>query len=583
MEIGFNVAETLETRIAAVASEMEEFDETFAPDVRPADPRFGDFQANGVLPFAKKQGLNPRALADKLVGRLDGDAWSGVEVSVAGPGFINFTLRPPALLDWLLTYRGENDLKNGASDLYQGKKLVVDYSSPNTAKQMHVAHIRSMVLGEAISRLFEFSGAQVVRDNHIGDWGTQYGKLIHAYKHYLDAEALKSDPLEELERVYKKCDNLCKEDPSVLDSARAELVKLQRGDPENRTLWEEINRISESAFEAIYEELGIRFDTHLGESFYRDKVGEVYAELRRHGIAEESEGALVVFHPEHPRFKKQPFIIRKSDGASNYASTDLATVLYRVREWKAEKIIYVTDGRQQDHFQQLFLTVRKWFASTGRPVPELDHVWFGTILGEDGKAIKTRSGNPIKLKDLLAEAEQRARSIVEEKNPGLPAEEKDDIARAIGIGAVRYADLAQNRTSDYVFSWDKVLSFEGNTAPYLLYAVARIHSIFGRMGESAEIDESSATPFETGQEQQLARKLLTLPEILKMTLGDLRPHFLCTYLYELAGDFSGFYNADKVLVDDAGVKARRILLCRRTLLVLEEGLRLLGIRTLKRM
>ncbi len=583
MEIGFNVAEALEAVVAEAASGLEVFDETFVPDLRPADPRFGDFQANGVLPFAKKQGRNPRELAGALVAALGDAIGTDFAVGVAGPGFINFTLKPAALLRWLRIYGSGKDLEAGAAGLHRGRKLVIDYSSPNTAKQMHVAHIRSMVIGEAISRLFEFSGAAVIRDNHIGDWGTQYGKLIYAYKHHLDPEALEKDPLEELERLYKKGDALCREDPEVLERARAELVALQRGDAENQRLWEEINGISEKAFEEIYARLDIRFDAQLGESFYRDKVGEVYAELVDHRIAEESEGALVVFHPEHPRFKKQPFIIRKSDGASNYASTDLATVLYRVREWQAEKIIYVTDGRQQDHFQQLFLTVEKWFAAAGRAVPELDHVWFGTILGEDGKAIKTRTGNPIKLKDLLGEAEQRARAIVDEKNPSLPEEEKAAIARAIGIGAIRYADLAQNRTSDYVFSWDKVLSLEGNTAPYLLYAVARIHSIFARMGENAGAEESAATPFETDQEQKLARKLLAFPEVLKMTLSDLRPHFLCTYLYELAGDFSGFYNADKVLVDDPGIRARRILLCRRTLLILEEGLRLLGIRTLKRM
>ncbi len=583
MEIGFNMAEALERRFAAVAAEIEEFGEGFIPDVRPADPRFGDFQANGVLPFAKRTGRNPRNLAEILVGRIKGSSAGRFDVTVAGPGFINVTLRPAVLLEWLLAYGTERDLRTGASDLYRNRIVVVDYSSPNTAKQMHVAHVRSMVVGEAISRLFEFAGARVTRDNHIGDWGTQYGKLIYAYKNHLDQEALKSDALEELERLYKKGDALCKEDPAHLEQARAELVKLQRGDPGNLKLWEEIKRLSEDAFEEIYGKLGIRFDFHLGESFYRDKVDEVYAELLEHGIAEESEGALVVFHPDHPRFRKQPFIIRKSDGASNYASTDLATVLYRVREWKANKLVYVTDSRQQDHFQQLFLTVERWFAATARPVPELDHVCFGTILGDDGKAIKTRSGDPVKLKDLLNEAEERARAIVQEKNPGLPDDEKDDIARAIGIGAIRYADLAQNRTSDYVFSWDKVLSFEGNTAPYLLYAVARIHSIFTRMGDTAEIDERQATPFETEQEQNLARKLLDFAEVLKMTVGDLRPHVLCTYLYELAGDFSGFYNADKVLVDAAGTRARRILLCRRTLLVLEKGLHLLGIRTLKRM
>lgn len=585
MEIWFNLAEGIEQRAKAAASGLEDFDHTFNPEVRIADPRFGDFQVNGVLPFAKKNRKNPRELATRLIEALqetdiDSDY---LKIDVAGPGFINFTFTPRFLVDWLRKFRSQEDLHNAASAIYRGHRVVVDFPSANTAKQMHVGHLRAMIIGESISRLLEFCGGQVVRDDHVGDWGTQFGKLLYGYKNFLDQEALARDPIEELDRLYKMGDAASKESEAALEAVRQELVKLQQGDPENLSLWRQISDISARAFKEIYAKLGVKVDYQLGESFYRDKVEEVYRELQDAGIAEESEGALVVFHPEHPRFAKQPFIIRKRDGASNYASTDLATVLYRVREFHAAMIVYFTDGRQQDHFQQLFLTVQKWFSKKGMPIPEMRHVWFGTILGEDGKAIKTRSGEPIKLKTLLGEAEERAYRVVSEKNPSLPEEERRQIASVVGISAVKYADLSQNRTGDYVFSWDKLLSFEGNTAPYLLYAVARIHSIFGKLGEIDPAGDASATPVETEAEIALARKLIAFVSVLNMAIDDLRPHFLCTYLFELAGTFSTFYNADRVLVDDPDVRARRLLLCKRTLVILETGLRLLGIEPLKRM
>lgn len=585
MEIWFNLAEGIEQRAKAAASGLEDFDHTFNPEVRIADPRFGDFQVNGVLPFAKKNRKNPRELATRLIEALqetdiDSDY---LKIDVAGPGFINFTFTPRFLVDWLRKFRSQEDLHNAASAIYRGHRVVVDFPSANTAKQMHVGHLRAMIIGESLSRLLEFCGGQVVRDDHVGDWGTQFGKLLYGYKNFLDQEALARDPIEELDRLYKMGDAASKESEAALEAVRQELVKLQQGDPENLSLWRQISDISARAFKEIYAKLGVKVDYQLGESFYRDKVEEVYRELQDAGIAEESEGALVVFHPEHPRFAKQPFIIRKRDGASNYASTDLATVLYRVREFHAAMIVYFTDGRQQDHFQQLFLTVQKWFSKKGMPIPEMRHVWFGTILGEDGKAIKTRSGEPIKLKTLLGEAEERAYRVVSEKNPSLPEEERRQIASVVGISAVKYADLSQNRTGDYVFSWDKLLSFEGNTAPYLLYAVARIHSIFGKLGEIDPAGDASATPVETEAEIALARKLIAFVSVLNMAIDDLRPHFLCTYLFELAGTFSTFYNADRVLVDDPDVRARRLLLCKRTLVILETGLRLLGIEPLKRM
>ena len=328
-------------------------------------------------------------------------------------------------------------------------------------------------------------------------------------------------------------------------------------------------------------------DVTLGESFYKDKVDRIYQELTSTRLAEESDGALVVWHDGHPRFARtskpsQPFIVRKKDGSSNYATTDLATLLYRVEHFHADECIYVTDGRQQDHFQQLFLTAQKWFDATRRCLPALRHVWFGTILGEDGRAIKTKSGDPVRLKTLLQEAIERALAIVTQKNPTLPEEERRHIAQAVGIGALRYADLSQNRTLDYTFSWEKLLAFDGNTAPYLLYSVARIRSIF-RKTAAEPANAAEPAPLETGTEIALARKLTAFPLALNQACEELRPHFLCTYLYELAGAYSTFNNADKVLVDAPPVRQRRLRLCARTEAVLATGLRLLGIEPLDRM
>jgi arginyl-tRNA synthetase len=450
---------------------------------------------------------------------------------------------------------------------------------------MHVGHLRSAVIGEAICRLLDFSGAKVIRDNHVGDWGTQFGKLIWAYRRHLDPAALARDPLEEFERLYKVGNAAAEADPAVLDAARAELVKLQAGDAANLAVWQKINDVSLAAFQVIYDQLGIKFDVMLGESFYNPQVERIYRELTECGLATVSEGALVVFHPEHPRFKDQPFIIRKSDGAANYASTDLATILYRAEHFHADAAIYVIDSRQSDHCQQLFLTAKKWFAHRGWKLPYLEHTAFGTVLGEDGKPLKTRSGENIRLRDLLAEAEARAFALVSEKSTDLSEAERRAIAAVVGIGSVQYADLAQNRSSDYVFAWDKMISLEGNTAAYLLYAGARIHSIFRKLGATPgdAATEAAASPLETPAEFALARKLVKFPDAIRIATDSLRPHFLSLYLYELAGEFSAFYNADKVAVDDPAVRARRLLLCARTLLVLETGLNLLGLRTLTRM
>lgn len=586
MEIWFHPAKAI-AALTKNAAQAAGFDADFDPVIRPSDPKFGDFQANGALQYAKARRENPRAAGEKLLAAIQSSPEFDkqlVETSIAGPGFVNFKLTKKFLGKWLAKYSGEAELRAAAKQFYGGRKTVIDYPSPNTAKQMHVGHLRPMVIGEAVKRLLKFCGADIVTDNHIGDWGTNFGILIYGIKtsgYKLDPE--NENSLEELEQMYKRGSALAKADPAAADAARAELVKLQNGDPENVALWNKINEVSSASFARMYKRMGLTIDYTLGESFYRDKVGRIYKELTECGIAEENQGALVVFLREHERFKTQPFIIRKSDGASNYASTDLATLLYRVEHFGAEEVVYVTDGRQQDHFQQLFMTAAKWFGCKGYKLPKLRHVWFGTILGEDGKAIKTKSGEPVRLKALLDEAVARAKKILLEKNPDTPQDEADKIAETVGVAALRYADLSQNRTNDYLFSWDKLLAFDGNTAPYLLYAVARMHSIFRKLDISPDADFSAASEIETEQEIALARKLVALPAVFELTLAELRPHYLCTYLYELAGIFSTFYNANKVIVDDESVKARRLMLCSRTMRVLEAGLRVLGIEPLEKM
>ena len=585
MQIQFNLAHQLDALLSEAASKAGLDAKQFKAEVRSADPVHGDYQANGVLGYAKQNKANPRAIATSLLGALPSELNEVFDIQIAGPGFINFKLKTAALSAWLLKYGSLEALKEGASQNKKNERCVIDFGGPNTAKQMHVGHVRSSVIGHALSRILAFNGATVITDNHLGDWGTQFGKLIYAYKRWVNHEAMKSEPIEELERLYKLGSAATPDNSAELEEARLELVKLQQGDPENVALWKKFTEISLLAFQKIYDQLGIHFDHTLGESFYNDKLTPVYTELLEHHIAEESKGALVVFHPEHPRFKTQPFIIRKSDGAANYATTDLATLLYRVETFHATSIIYVVDKRQSDHFEQLFLTAKAWFSKTHRTLPHLNHVDFGTVLGENGTPLKTREGDNIKLQDLLNEAKQRAYTLVSERSPDFSEDERREISTVVGVGSVQYADLSQNRSSDYVFSWDKMISLEGNTAAYLLYAAARIHSIFRKNSISIDVSELSknASVLETPTEIALARKLIGFSDAIRLAGDTLRPHFLCLYLYELAGAFSAFYTADKVLVEDIAVRNRRLVLCSRTLLFLETGLNLLGLRTLKRM
>ncbi|MDR2769236.1 MAG: arginine--tRNA ligase [Puniceicoccales bacterium] len=564
------------------------FDATFDPEIRLADIRFGDFQANGLLAYLGEKKEDPRMWAQKLAD-LFAVHDSLFDVSVAGPGFLNFSLKDTALMQWLCKFHTTSSYQKIYRSTFFGHVVVIDYSSPNTAKCMHVGHLRSLVIGEALQRLIRFGGAIVVRDNHIGNWGTQFGILLMQIK--TSQYVFNNNPeetVESLENLYQAGVLKTKENATALTQARQELVKLQQGDMENVAIWERINRLSCRSFDRIYQRMGVEFDYVLGESFYRNKVEAVYDELTNCGLATVDQGALVVFHPEHPRFCKQAFLVRKSDGASNYASTDLATVKYRVQELRARDIIYVTDCRQRDHFEQLFLTVKKWFQAVDYRVPNMYHVYFGTVLDADGKAIKTREGRPIRLHTLLNEAVKRAYNLIQEKSPNLSEDEKRKVAEVVGLGAIKYADLSQERTGNYRFEWDKMINFDGNTAPYLLYAIARIHAIFRKLNFNPDtvdfFELQDVQSFSTATERALAKKLIAFPSALDLTIRELKPHWLCRYLFDLAGTFSAFYNADKIIVEDEGdIQQMRLLLCSATLSTLEMGLHLLGLDTLERM
>ena len=552
--------------------------------VRPCpDPKFGDYQTNALMSLAKTRKMNPRQLAENVLAKLDiPDVCEKVEI--AGAGFLNFRLKLSALTQTLeAAARGEHLF---FEKLSQPKTVVIDFSSPNVAKPMHVGHIRSTILGDSLARTLRLLGHRVITDNHIGDWGTQFGMLLLGWKHHLKPDALKADPIGEMERLYKMVNATGDTMETVRDAARQELVKLQGGDAENLRIWHEMIALSQKQFDTIYARLGVKFDHALGESFYNPKLKPLVEELLANGLARESEGAIAIFFDDNPQLKEHPALIRKSDGGFNYTTTDLATLAYRLETWKPDEIIYVTDGRQQLHFQQVFTAFRRWRSTldTRHSTLVLAHVWFGSILGEDGKPFKTRSGETVKLADLLDEAEERAFKIVSEKNPDLPEAKRREIARVVGLGAVKYADLLPNRQSDYVFSWDKMLALQGNTAPYLQYAYTRIKSIFRKTAETSNIQHpTSNIQLAKAEEIALAKHLLNFGLTLEAVAEEYRPNFLCNYLYELAGKFTSFYENCPVLKADDATRASRLALCDLTARVLKQGLETLGIETVEQM
>jgi arginyl-tRNA synthetase len=553
--------------------------------VRPCpDPKFGDYQTSALMALAKPRKLNPRQLATDVLARLDvADLCEKVEI--AGAGFLNFRLKINALADALATAAaGEHLFFDQAA---RPRTVVVDFSSPNVAKPMHVGHIRSTILGDSLARLLRLLGHRVITDNHLGDWGTQFGMLLVGWKRDLDPAALKQDAIAELERIYKLVSAECKTNATTLEAARQELVKLQAGDPHNLRIWREMIALSQVQFDAIYSRLGVKFDHTLGESFYNPRLKAVVEDLTAKGIARESEGAKAVFFDDIPQLKETPALIQKSDGGFNYTTTDLATLAYRLETWQPDEVIYVTDGRQQLHFQQIFAAFRKWRAAPGTPhsaFPKLAHVWFGSILGEDGKPFKTRSGETVRLADLLDEAEERAFKVVSAKSPDLPEAQRREIARVVGLGAVKYADLLPNRQSDYVFSWDKLLALNGNSAPYLLNAYVRIRSIFRKGGETANAEQqTSKLQLAAPEEIALAKHLLNFGLVLEAALEEYRPNFICNYLYDLAGHFTRFYENCPVLKAEASDRGSRLVLCDLTARVLKQGLKVLGIEVLEQM
>jgi arginyl-tRNA synthetase len=545
-----------------------------AGELTPAtDPRFGDYQTNAALMLGKQRSENPRELAKKIVAHLDVDDLCEPP-AIAGPGFINFTLRPRAVAEKTTSILGDERL--GVPETGSPRRIVIDFGSPNVAKPMHVGHIRSTVLGDALARIAKFLGHDVIRDNHIGDWGTQFGMVIYGWKNLLDQRALQQNPLAEIVRIYKETNALATSDPQVREACRQELVKLQAGDKENIDIWNECVALSMQDFEHVYELLDIHYDIQCGESFYNDRLPGVVGRLLKSEIAEISEGAVVVFFRDNPELVDKPCIIRKRDGGFNYATTDVATVDYRLDDLKADGVWYVVGAPQILHFKQIFEIARRQGYKA-----DLRHITFGSILGENRKLMKTRSGENVPLRELLEEACRRARKIIEEKNPELSEIGKNDVAQKIGIGAVKYADLSQYRMTDYIFSWDKMLSLQGNTAPYLQNAYVRIRSIFRKAGEPAPmIDEMVlGSPVEIN----LAKRLCQFAEVVPQVLNDFRPNILANYLFEVANGFHGFYEACPVLKSDEPARSSRLALCDLTGRVLHRGLDLLGIKAPEKM
>jgi arginyl-tRNA synthetase len=534
------------------------------------DPRHGDYQTNAAMVFGKKLKQNPRALAAQIVNHLVIDDL-GAPPQVAGPGFINFTLSAEFFADHL--HRLGSDERFGVEPAVKPRTIVIDFSSPNIAKPMHVGHIRSTILGDALSKIARFLGHKVITDNHVGDWGTQFGKVIYGWKHLLREDRLGADPIEELVRIYRDADAASKNDPEVLEECRRELVKLQQGDPENQRIWQRCVDLSLGEFSKVYDLLGVRFDHQLGESFYNPELPRVVQQLQERGVAEVSDGAVVVWDRS---LNDDPFIIRKSDGGFGYATTDVATLEYRLNQWHADAVWYVVGAPQQLHFQQLFSLARRLGYAA-----DLQHVAFGSILGEDRKLMRTRSGESVSLQSLLAEAIDRAAAIVAEKNPELSAEDRLAIGRIVGIGAVKYADLSQHRMTDYIFSWDKMLSLQGNTAPYLQNAYVRCRSIFRKVAGPYSLPE--ALHLQEKAELDLGKKILLFPDVVPAILDGFKPNILANYLYELAAVFHGFYESCPVLSAEPPLRATRLMLCDIFSRLLRTGLGLLGIEVPEKM
>jgi arginyl-tRNA synthetase len=546
------------------------------------NPAFGDYQANAAMGLAKQlaqstgQKTNPRAVAEQIKQKLElGEMVQ--EVTIAGPGFINVRLAPAWL--WGQLQGISADTRLGLEPAADPQIVLIDYSGPNVAKQMHIGHLRSTNIGDALSRILEFQGQEMIRQNHMGDWGTQFGMLL-AYLKKRQGDA--ASHIEDLDEFYRSARQVFDTDPAFADESRQTVVRLQAGEAEELRLWQRIVQESRAHFQPLYERMNVRLSQadERGESFYNDLLADTVRELKEKGVAVESEGAVVIFIQGY----EAPLIIQKRDGGFGYATTDLAALRYRIRELGAKRIIYVTDARQSQHFAQVFSAARQAGWTEG---VILEHAQFGSILGADGKPMKTRQGETVKLKAVLDEAENRAFELVSEKSTGLDESARRAVARAVGIGAVKYFDLNKDRAGDYIFDWQKMLAMDGNTAPYLQYAYARIQSIFRKAGDrpagaadaakAGPAADATLTALATPQELSLAKHLLRLGEVLELVARELKPHHLCNYLYELSARFSGFYEHCPVLQSEEPTRTHRLALCRLTAEALGLGLDLLGI------
>lgn len=556
----------------AFASSFPELDQdvvsTISVEVSKGE-QFGDYQCNACMALAKRLKLAPRAMAEQVAVAL-GSHEALAKVEVAGPGFINLHLETSWVEERLMDLLEDDHMcvsQEGA-----GRTVILDYSSPNVAKPMHIGHIRSTVIGNALDRLYRRLGFNVIADNHIGDWGTQFGILMLGYRNFLDEANLAAQPVEELERVYVKSYECAKQDDTWMDKARSELVKLQQGDAENLALWKRFVELSMTEFERIYSRLGVSFDLVRGESWYHDRLPAVVEQLQAAGLAEESEGAQVVFLDDD---HEDVCIVKKKDGGFNYATTDLATVLARSEEFAPERIIYVTDERQQRHFRQFFDICGRLGVKT-----KLVHVWFGLMRLPEA-TFSTREGNVIKLEMLLNKAEEMALKLVQTSSPNMDPDTQKEVARAVGIGAIKYADLSQNPQSMVTFTWDKALSLDGNSAPYLQYAYARIASVRDKYQELFPEGKVEAWPIRLTEsiERQLALKLVRYPMAVSKSAELYRPSMLADYLYDVAQTYSSFYQNVNFLKAEEGTRESRVRLCGLTASVLRDGLSLLGIET----
>jgi arginyl-tRNA synthetase len=582
-----NLLSLLQHRFEAAAAGLVADTSAIADTIKPnKDPKKGDYQANCAMALAKRLGKKPHDVAAALIDRFDS---SGLEKpEIAGPGFINLRFQNSWLAQQLQALAGDDRL--GVPPVANPQTFVIDYSSPNVAKPMHVGHLRSTIIGDSLTRLLRFLGHRVITDNHLGDWGTQFGMLIYGWKHFLDNQKLADDPVQEMVRLYIQVRNLIKAEggddeeegsggQTITDACRLETAKLHQGDEENVRLWRQMMPWCQAELDRIYHRLGILpFDHTLGESAYNPVLPHVVQELKQKGIAQESRGALVVFHGEN----EPPSLVQKGDGAFTYTTTDLATIRHRLDDFGASVVLYVVDFRQSLHFKQLFRIARLW----GYDKAVLEHISFGSVLGQDGKPIKTREGGAISLDALLEEAIQRARKIVDENSPDLSEEERKKVADIVGIGAVKYADLCQHRTTDYLFSWDKMLAMQGNTGTYMQYAYARNRAIFRKLGiDPASVRHAAPLPvLDSPHERSLALAILRFPEALEAAVAEYKPNAITAYLWDLATAFSGFYdNCPVARAATPQLQQSRLYLCDLTARVLQKGLELLGIQTIEKM